>query len=103
MPRNRQALLGMPDRDMLNKLKINIDSIGAEDARDSKWCANMHTVQESKPKQKRDRAEKCYTNMESISKSRDNNTKPTVETKYNKTTEYFLSGPTYGSKKKKNA
>ena len=41
----------------------------------SKWCANMHTVWESKPKQETDRTEKCYTNMDSILKSRDNNNK----------------------------
>ena len=46
VPRNGQALLGMPDTDVLNIIKINIDSIGAEDAGDSKWCANMYTVQE---------------------------------------------------------
>ena len=41
--------------------------------------------------------------MDSISKSRDNNTEPMVETKSNKTTEYFLSGPTYESNKKKSS
>ena len=49
VPRNGQALLGMPDTDALNIIKINIDSIGAEDGRDSKSCANMHTACESEP------------------------------------------------------
>ena len=81
----------MPETDVLNIIKININSIGAEDARDSsKWCANMHTVQESEPKQETDRAEKCYTDMDSFSKSRENTTKPVVKTTSNKTTEYFL-------------
>ena len=53
--------------------------------------------------QETDSAEKCYTNMDSISKLRDNSTKPMVETKSNKTTEYFLSGLTYVSDKKKSA
>ena len=35
VPGNGQALLGMPDTDALNIIKINIDLIGAEDARDS--------------------------------------------------------------------
>ena len=30
VPKNRQALLGMPDTDMLNIIKINIHAIGAE-------------------------------------------------------------------------
>ena len=103
VPGSRQVLLGMPDTDMLNIIKTNIDSIGAEDAGDSEWCANMHTVWEPKPKQETDGAEKCYTNMDSILKSRDNNTKPMVKTKSIKTTEYFLSGLTYKSDKKKSA
>ena len=48
----------------------------------------------NKQKHDTDGAEKCYTNMDSILKLRDNNTKPMVETKSNKTTEYFLSGLT---------
>ena len=103
VPRNRQALLGMPDTDVLNIIEIDIDSIGTEDARDSKWCASMHTVWEPEPKQETERAEKCYTNMDSILKLRGNNTKPMVKTKSNKTTEYFLSGLTYESNKKKSA
>ena len=93
----------MPDTDALNKIKINIDSIGAEDARDSKSCANMHTAQETEPKQETDSVEKCYTNMDSILKLRDNRTKPMVKTKSNKTTEYFLSGLTYESDMTKSA
>ena len=41
---NGQALLGMPDTNVLNIIKINIDSMGAEHDRDSKNCANMCTV-----------------------------------------------------------
>ena len=41
---NGQVLLSMPDTDALNILKINIHSIGAEDIRESEWCANMHTA-----------------------------------------------------------
>ena len=103
VPGNRQALLGMPDTDALNIIKINIDSIGAVDARDSEGCANMHAVWKSEPKEETDRAEKCYTNMDSILKLRDNNTKAMVKTKCTKATEYFLLGPTYESNKKKSA
>ena len=54
----------------------------------------MHTVQEDQPKQETVRAEKCNTNMDSISKS-NNKTKPMVNSKSSKTIEYFLSGPSY--------
>ena len=92
----------MPNTDVLNIIKINVDSIGAEETRDSEVCKHA-PVQESEPKQGTDGAEKCYTNMDSISKSRDNDTKPMVKTKSNETTEYFLSGLTYESNKKKSA
>ena len=100
VPRDGHALLSMPDTDVLNIIKINIDSIGAEDARDSdKWCTNMHTVWGSEPKQETGRVEKCYTNIDNISKLRDNKTKAMVNAKSHKTTEYFLSGPNYESDK----
>ena len=54
-----------------------------------------------KPKQETSRDEKCYTNMDSISKLRYDKTKAMVKTKSHKTTEYFLLGPNYESDKKK--
>ena len=36
VPRNGQVLLAMPDMGALNIIKINVDSIGAEDAGDIK-------------------------------------------------------------------
>ena len=70
--RSRQAILDMSDTDALNIIKININSIGVEQARASdKCCKNMHTVREFKPKWEMVRETKCYTNMESTSKSRD--------------------------------
>ena len=98
---NGQVLLGLPDSDALNIIKINIDPMGAEGARESKSCANTQTTWESERNQETDSAEKCYTNMDSISKLRENSTKPVVKTKPNKTTEYFLSGLTYESDKRK--
>ena len=47
------------------------------------------------------RAEKCCTNKDSISNSTNDNTKPMVEAKANKSTEYFLPGPTFDSNKRK--
>ena len=49
----------MLDTDALNIIKMNIDLIGVEDARDSnKCCANVHTVQGPEPKQETGRTEK---------------------------------------------
>ena len=46
VPRNGQALLGMPDWDVLNIIKMNINAIGAEQTGGSdKCCKNMHTIQ----------------------------------------------------------
>ena len=44
VPGNGQALLGMPDTDVLNIININVHSIGVEDAGDSMQCANTHTL-----------------------------------------------------------
>ena len=96
---NGQALFGIQDTDALNIIKININSIGTEYTRDGNWCANMHTVQGSNPKQETNAVEKCCTNMDSSSNSTENNTKPLVKTKANKSTEYFLSGANYDSNK----
>ena len=43
VPGNGQALLGMPDTDVLNTISINIHAIGAEDARDIKHYTYKHT------------------------------------------------------------
>ena len=42
-------MLGMPDTDTLKIVKINIDSIGTDDVRDSKWYASMPTSWELEP------------------------------------------------------
>ena len=48
VPGSGQALLGMPDTDVLNIIKINIHSIGAEQARGSdkviRLCKHVHCV-----------------------------------------------------------
>ena len=46
------------------------------------------------------KAEKCCTNIDSISKS-NNRIKPTVKSRLPETTEYFLSGLSYDSDKKR--
>ena len=44
VPRNGKVLLGMSDTEAFNIIKINVDSLGAEDARHSEWCGNTHTL-----------------------------------------------------------
>ena len=71
----------MPDIDMLNVLKINIHTIGAEQNRgNDNCCTNMHAIQGDDLMQETVKAEKCCTNIDSISKS-NNRTKPMVKSK----------------------
>ena len=63
----------------------------------------MHSVWGSEPKQKMVRGAKCYTNIDSTSKLRDNKTKQTAKRKSQKTTRYLLSGLNYKSNKKRSA
>ena len=101
VPGNGQALLGMPDIDALNIIKINIHIIDTEQTGGNyNFCTNMHTVQRDDPKQETVRAKKCYTNTANISKS-NSKTKPTVKSKLSKTIEYYLSGLSYDSDKKR--
>ena len=72
---------------MLNKLQVVI-----------KCCTNMHTVQGDEPKQEIVRAEKCYTNMDNISKS---NNKLSQWSRANHIKQkYFLSDASYESNMK---
>ena len=71
VPRNGQALLGMPDIDVLNIIKVNIHSIGTEQTGGSdNCCANRPAAQKEDMKQERNRADRCYMNTDSISKSK---------------------------------
>ena len=77
VPGNGQALLGMPDIDMLDIININCNTINThgndsvdncstntaicQSSRHVQHCTNM--IQDA------DKAKKCYTNTESISKN----------------------------------
>ena len=63
----------MPAADVLNIIKININSIGPEQARgsDKLLCKHAHCLG-SEPKEETVRGVKRYTNMDSISKLREN-------------------------------
>ena len=103
VPRNGQALLGMPDIDGLNIIKLNIHTVGAEQTRGSdNCCANMHPIQRDDPKQETVKAEKYCTNTDSISKS-NNEIKPMFKNRLSEAIEYFLSEPSYDSDKKRSA
>ena len=93
----------MPNIDVLNIININIHSIGTEhEGGNDNCCTNKATAQSTDVMQETNRAEKCYTNTDSISKS-DNTDKPMVDNKVSNTIEYFLQGPSYVSDKKKSA
>ena len=65
-PGNGQALLGMPDTDVLNIININIVSIHAEDVKNKEQYGNMKSVQASNTKQETDRVVSCCGNTDSI-------------------------------------
>ena len=59
VPRNGQALFGMPDIDVLNIIKVNIHSICTQQTGDSdNSCANRPATQREDTKQEINRAEK---------------------------------------------
>ena len=103
VPGNGQVLLAMPDTDMLNIININIQSIGVEDAGDSKWCADTHTVLGSTQIEETQGAEKYCANKTSISKSVNNSTKPTVKAEADNLTRYFIAVPKSDIDKRKSA
>ena len=82
VPGNGQALLGMPDIDVLNIISIDIHSIGTEyDAGNDNCCTNEVAAQSTGMMQETNRAEKCYTNTDSISNP-DNTDKAMVNKNY---------------------
>ena len=72
VPRNGQALLGMPDSDALNIINVNIHLIGTEQDGGGDNCyTNKTTAQREDMKQETNRDGKCCTNIGSISKPGD--------------------------------
>ena len=93
----------MPDIDVFDIIKINIHTIGAGQTRGSdNCCVNMHAIQRYDLKQETVKAEKYCTNTDNILKS-NNKIKPTVKSRLSETIEYFLSGWSYDSNKKRSA
>ena len=88
----------MPDTDALQILNINIDSIGAEDAGNTKSNINTDAAQESNAKQETYNAVKYCANTTSISKSTKYSTANNNATTL---TKYFLLCPNYETDKRK--
>ena len=107
---NGQALLSMPDIDVLNIMHINVNTIDVRDGSCTDNCCTnkaipqspWHEQQYANMTQATDRAEKCYTNTDSISKS-DNPDKLMVDNKLSNTIDYFLPGPNWDIDKKVSA
>ena len=93
----------MPDTDALQILHINIDSIGTEDAGNTKKNIKTDATQESNANQEMYNAVKCCTNTTSISKSTNNRNRSTANTNANTLTKYFLPCPNYVTDKRKSA
>ena len=97
------GLLGMSDIDLLNIINVTIHSIGTEHAEDGDNCnTNKTAAQREDTKQETNRAEKCYTNTDSIAKS-NNKDKPMVNNQLSNTVDYFLPMQNYDSDEKKSA
>ena len=89
---------------VLNIIKVNIPSIGTAQTGDSdNCCINRPAAQREDTKQETKRAEKYYTNTNSISKSNSTKISQWSITNYLTTVEYFLPGLNYDSDKKKSA
>ena len=90
-------------RGLFYERPINIHTIGTEQTRENdNCCANMHTREGDDLMQETVKAKKCCTNIDGISKS-NNRIQPMVKSRLSDITEYFLSGPSYDSDKKRSA
>ena len=80
-PGNGQALLGMPDIEILDILTINCNTIGTEEAAKAAKCSVNRAYskdsgceqQYTNTRQEADRPEKCHTNTDSNPNSKSNN------------------------------
>ena len=97
--RNGEALLGMPDIDVLKIMNTKVNTINIKDGSSTNNCytnkviprSPWHEQQYANTMQETDRAEICYTSTDTISKS-NNTDKPLVENKLSNTIDYFLPG-----------
>ena len=93
----------MPDIDVLNIINVNIHSVDTEQTGDGEnCCTNRPATKREDTKQETDRAEKCHTNTDNISKSNSKN-KVMVYNQLPNAVQYFLSGPSCDSDKTKSA
>ena len=98
VPRNGQALLGMPDTAALKIINIHIDSIQAV----KEECnTNSGNAKESNTKQEVHVVEKCCINTEADSKVINNVNSHNDNSNVNTLTNYFLSSPNVEANKRK--
>ena len=97
---NGQALLSMPDIDMLNIIHLNCNTVHTQEIDRASNCRTSTAIcQGSRPEQhytnmiqEANKAEKCYANKDNILKF-DNKVKPMGIDKEPNTINYFLVGP----------
>ena len=98
VPRNGQALLGMPDTAALKIIDINIDSIQAEK---EKFNTNIGNAKESNRAQGACVGGKSWTNMDANSKVNNKVNGHSDNINPNTITKYFLSSPNVEADKRK--
>ena len=102
-----QALLGMPDTDMLNIIKINCNTIGTHRNDINYNCStntaihhsSKHVQHYTNTSQDVDRAEESCANMDPVSKF-ENKDKPVVIDKELNTISYSLPGPDWDNERR---
>ena len=98
VPRNGQALLGMPDTAVLKIFNINIDSIKAA----KEECnTNIGNAEESNTTQEAPVVEKSCTNADADSKVDNNVNSHITSINVNNLTNYFFSSPNVEADKRK--
>ena len=90
VPRNGQALLGLPDTAALEIININIDSIQAAE---EECNTNIGNTGESNTTQEAPVVEKSCTNKKADSKVNNNINHPNANTNVNSLTNYFFYSP----------
>ena len=98
VPRNSEALLGMPGTATLKIININIDSIQAVK---EECSTNIGNTEESNTTQEVPVVEKSCTNKDADSKVNNNINSHNINTNVNNLTNYFFSSPNVEADRRK--
>ena len=101
VPRNGQAMLGMPDTAALTIINIHIDSIEATSTQKEECNTNMGDTKESATRQEAHVVKDSCTNMDEDLKGNNNVNRSRNNTSKNTLTNYFLSSPNMEVDKRK--